>query len=437
MTAIRTLLTLAALYNLELRKLDVKTAYLNSELEEPVYMLPPKGFGRENPEKVWKLYKSLYGLPQSARNWYLKIRKDLVESGYEQSDQEPCIFSKIDSKTGKIVILGLFVDDIILLTSEKKYEREFLKILDNLYKYRDEGEIESYLNIEVDRDRTKKTIFIHQQRYVEMILKKYKMQDCKICDTPIEVNIKLSNEDCPKTEEEKAEMMNIDYLGALGSLMYLMVCTRPDIAYAVGFLSRFSHNPGIKHWKALKRVFRYLKGTSDLGIELGGKITDTTPILIGYADADFAGDLNDRRSTTGYVFAINNAGLLSWKSAIQKAISLSTVEAEIRALKDATKEAIALRCLLKDLGHIQNNPTTIHEDNQGTIFLAKNNTRSDRTKHLTVIHKFVNEKIEDKTIELKYVKSRENWADIFTKPIARPEFLRLRSLLGLRPRQRN
>ena len=137
------------------------------------------------------------------------------------------------------------------------------------------------------------------------------------------------------------------------------------------------------------------------------------------------------------MFAINDAGLLSWKSAIQKAISLSTVEAEIRALKDATKEVIALRCLLKDLGHVQNNPMTIHEDNQVTIFLAKNNTRSDRTKHLTVIHKFVNEKIEDKTIELKYVKSRENWADIFTKPIARPEFLRLRSLLGLRPRQRN
>ena len=187
------------------------------------------------------------------------------------------------------------------------------------------------------------------------------------CDTPLENNNTLSKADGPQTEAEKVANIELQkrYQELVGCLMYLMVSTRPDIAYAIGFLSRFTSNPGEKHWKALKRVLRYLNGTRDYGVHLGGKISGALPIIVGYADADFASDVSTRRSTTGYAFGmrgINNEfqSLTTWRSCLQNTISVSTVEAELKAAHEALKEAIAFRRLMEDLKFPQSEPTIIY-----------------------------------------------------------------------------
>ena len=216
------------------------------------------------------------------------------------------------------------------------------------------------------------------------------------CDTPLENNSKLSKNDGPQTEAKKMENVDLQkrYQELVGCLMYLMVSTRPDIAFAIGFLSRFTANPGQKHWKALKSVLRYLNGTREYGVHLGGKISNAMPIIVGYADADFASDVFTRRSTSGYAFGIKGIdekfqSLTSWRSCIQKNISVSTVEAELKAAHEALKEAIALRRLMEDLQFPQHEPTIIYEDNTGTIFLTKNQIRSNRTKHTDISYNFI------------------------------------------------
>jgi hypothetical protein len=222
-------------------------------------------------------------------------------------------------------------------------------------------------------------------------------------------------------------MKNIPYKEAIGSLMYLMIGTRPDIAAAVCKLSQFMQNPGLNHWSAIKRVFRYLQGTKDY--ELVYKPNKNISV-VGYSDADWANDLDDRKSISGYIFKVNG-NTVSWSCKKQKVVALSSTEAEYMAYSEAVKEAIWIRELLKDLNYEQLEPSVIFEDNQSTIKLAKNPVQHSRTKHIDTRHHFIRQMIEENQIAIEYCPTEEMIADLATKGLTKSKFNYLRDKLGI------
>jgi hypothetical protein len=224
-------------------------------------------------------------------------------------------------------------------------------------------------------------------------------------------------------------MKSIPYRAAVGRLLHISNITRPDIATAVGIVARFSANPGMAHWTAVKRILRYLKSSSKLGLTLGSP--QVNPTLVGYADADHAGNLDSRRSTSGYFFFFGSSPI-SWCSKGQAVVALSSTIAEYYALCEAIKETVWLRSLFADLGYPTSEPTLIYEDNQSTIEFCYNNRLTSRTKHVATREAFVHEHIIlHDTIRLQYLPSAEMIADTLTKPLPAPAFLKLRPAMGL------
>lgn len=253
------------------------------------------------------------------------------------------------------------------------------------------------------------------------------MSDCNAVNSPMEVGVQLSKQMSPRDESERVQMRNIPYRAAIGSLLFLSIVSRPDIAFAVAFLSRFSQDPGKSHWQAVKRVFRYLKGT------IGFKLTygRTTQMMEGYCDADFGGDVDERRSTSGYVFVLNG-GSISWKSKRQPTVSLSTAEAEYIAAVDCIQEGTWLKALFSEVSGDCDFKMTIFADNKSAIRLLKNdNLVSQRTKHIDIKCKFLKQKIEKGEVEITYINTKDNLGDIFTKPIPGTQLMKALLLLGI------
>jgi hypothetical protein len=232
----------------------------------------------------------------------------------------------------------------------------------------------------------------------------------------------------PKSDEQAEEMQRIPYQSAIGSLMYAMLGTRPDIAYAVGATSRYCSNPGPSHWVAVKRIFRYLKGTMNHELEYKGQGQ-----LIGYTDADWAGDIDDRRSTTGYTFIVGG-GSVTWNSRKQQTVALSTTEAEYMSLAEAAKEATWIRTFLFELGFgpVENVATRIYSDNQGCIALSKKPTYHSRTKHIDVRYHFIRDAIENGTFDVIHISTDDMVADVLTKGLSREKHCRFKEEMGLK-----
>ena len=265
-------------------------------------------------------------------------------------------------------------------------------------------------------------IWIGQPNFTKELLKKFQKAESKQVDTPSDPSMKLTK----KTESEE-EFDKVKYQSAVGSLLYLSTRSRPDIAFAVGNAARYCAQPTQLHWSAVKRILRYLKGTTHLGL----MYRPDNSTLVGYSDADWAGDTNDRKSTSGYVFMMSGSAI-SWRSKKQSSVALSTAEAEYIALSSATQEAMWLRQLLSSLKDFPlSEPTIIYEDNQSTICMAKNNQSHGRSKPVDIKFHFVREQVEQQTIKVTYCKSEEMNADIFTKGILNNQFKRLRTKLGM------
>jgi hypothetical protein len=319
------------------------------------------------------------------------------------------------------------VDDI-QVAGPKPMNDDLLEKLSTKYDIKDLGETKYILGMEVERDPANKTILIHQNGFVQNLLRKSFQSDCKPVKTPQDLSVNLSSEMCPTNAEERQYMKNVPYREIVGALQYLATKTRPDIACAVGVVSRFQANPGPKHWKAVQRIVKYLQGTARWGILLGG---DTIGELVGHSDADWGGDRDTRRSTTGYVFKLGNS-TISWKSKLQQTVALSSVEAEYQALSAASQESVWLRYHLSALDLHSNDPTTIFEDNQGTIELVKSTKHHDRTKHIDIKHHYIRELVKSNQIEIKYKRTSDMTADILTKGLGEIKFTKFRKDLGMR-----
>ncbi|UYV62645.1 hypothetical protein LAZ67_2001397 [Cordylochernes scorpioides] len=424
--SIRTILSLCASLDMEMIQLDVKSAFLNGDLEEELYMEQPQGY--ENPDfpnHVCSLQKSIYGLKQSPRMWNKKFHEFLIKFDLKPSISDSCVYTMKCKQA--YILLAIYVDDCLICSVNKQHLDDIVQYLNSNFEIKT-FTADYFLGLQIYRDRTTKMLFLHQTSYIERTREHYNLLDIKLQSVPSDPYSKLTKEMCPKDDQEIEEMNKIPYRQTIGSLMYLMTGTRPDIAYAVSRVSQFMNNPGPSHWTAVKKIFGYLKATKNIGICFGG--SPCTSTLIGFSDADFAGDLDTRKSTTGYVFMLNN-GPISWCSQKQNCVSLSTTESEYIAASKATKEAIWLRHLLRELHQEQVKPTTIFCDNQSCIRLVHNPEYHKRTKHIDISYHFIRDHFQNHAIDLLYVCSNDQAADIFTKALPPERYRRLRSQLGL------
>ena len=254
------------------------------------------------------------------------------------------------------------------------------------------------------------------------------MSSCKPVDTPVSKSEVLSQNMCPRNLEEEKEMSNVPNSSAVGSLMYAMLCTRPDICFVVGLVSRYQSNPRREHWKDVKRILRYLKGTMDYHLCYQG----SSLCLVGYSDADRGGDLDQRKSTSGFAFLLNK-GAISWCNKKQTCIALSTVEAEFVACSAAVQEAIWLRRFFMNLGiQSSNNVVTVYCNNQAAIVFTKDPKFHSRTKHIDTRYNYIRDIITKREISVQYISTHHMVVDPLTKPIPRDVFLGHVNALGLR-----
>ncbi|RVX11466.1 Retrovirus-related Pol polyprotein from transposon TNT 1-94 [Vitis vinifera] len=353
MSTIRLVLGMVVAENLHLEQLDVKIAFLHGDLEEDLYMIQPEGFivqGQEN--LVCKLRKSLYGLKQAPRQWYKKFDNFMHRIGFKRCEADHCCYVK--SFDNSYIILLLYVDDMLIVGSDIEKINNLKKQLSKQFAMKDSGAGKQILGMRIIRDKANGTLKLSQSEYVKKVLSRFNMNEAKPVSTPL----------------------------AIGSLMYAMVCTRPDIAHVVGVVSRF--------------ISASLK-------------------LQCYVDADFAGDIDSRKSTTGFVFTLGGIAI-SWASNLQKIVTLSTTEAEYVVATEAGKEMIWLHGFLDELGKKQE-MGILHSDSQSAIFLAQNSAFHSKSKHIQTKYHFIRYLVEDKLVILEKICGSKNPTDMLTKGV--------------------
>ena len=334
---------------------------------------------------------------------------------------DPCLYS-LTEPGNEIFVVAVYVDDLILGGRSESKMSEIKRELSGKFKMKDLESLHYFLGVRVVQDPLIGQIWIGQQAYTEKILQRYKMMECKPVNTPVSSELKLV------PAETSSDIRNQQmYQAIVGSLLYLSTKTRPDISYAVSSVARFCAKPTNQHWVALKRILRYLKGTANYG--LAYLMSDQTELL-GYSDADWAGDTMDRKSTSGYVFIMAGAAI-SWRSCKQTCVALSTAEAEYIALSAAAQETLWLQQLTSDLFRSCIQPTTIFEDNQSTISLTKYQHTHGRTKHVDIKYHFICDLVESGRVKLCYCPTEEMVADMFTKGLSFQRFEKLRHLVGM------
>lgn len=426
-TTIRTMLTLVAHFNWELEQLDVKTAFLHGELDEKIFMDQPKGFeNKQKPNHVCFLKRSLYGLKQSPRQWYKRFDLFVQTIGFKRSEFDHCLYYQ-GSMNNNYVFLLLYVDDMLLIGPNLKLLNSIKTTLSNEFDMKDLGNAKRILGMEIKRDRSNSLLLVHQAPYIIKILKKFGVIECKLVSLPLGNHFVLSKEQSPANEEEEEYMKNVPYSNAIGSVIYLMVCTRPDLAFTVSTLSRYMSNPGPTHWEALKWLFKYLKGTCNVGLVY--KFSTEGVKLKGFTDANYAGDRDNRKSTSSYVFTLCES-CISWKSQLQHVVALSTTESEYIAATEAFKESMWFKGMLNELG-VLDNDVTIYSDSQSAIHLCKNPVFHERNKHIDVRLHFIRDMISQELVKLEKILSEYNPADMGTKVLPLAKFRSCLDLLNI------
>ncbi|KRX58463.1 Retrovirus-related Pol polyprotein from transposon TNT 1-94, partial [Trichinella sp. T9] len=418
-------LAIAADEDLEILQFDVKKAFLHGKIDELIFMEQPPCFN-DGSGRICKLHRALYGLKQAPRAWNKRLNYFLLTLNLQRAAADPCLYVSAPGAECRI-ILRLYVDDGLLRCLSLTVLKELVKKLDAEFEIT-VGDPSNFVGLEIYRDRSKRTIAIGQKNYIRRVLLKFNMESCKSVATPGDPSIKLSKDMAPSSDDERNQMQLIPYRAAVGSLIFLMNCTPPDISFEVSKVAQFAENPGISHWKAVKRIFRYIKGTEDLKLvycsnlkndKIGIPLMENQHQLIAFCDSDWAGDADSRRSTVGYIMTFCN-GPIAWSSRVQKTIALSTVEAEYMALTEGVKEVKWIRQLLMDLGRNQVTPTPLFSDNQGAAFSTKNPQHHRRTKHIDIRYHFIRTEQEQGVVSVEYIPSDKQPADMLTKALSGP-----------------
>src|ERR1043165_5730093 len=413
---IRLLLALAAQKGWQVHHLDVKSTFLHGELKEDVYVSQPDGFIKKGKENlVYKLKKALYGLKQAPRAWNIRLNSILKEIGFIRCPQEQAVYKRTSKQS--TIIIGVYVDDIIVTGSSIKDISSFKKEMQGKFEMSDLGPLTYYLGIEVSQTQGK--IQLKQSAYAKKVVKEARLEDCNPTKYAMESGRKL-------TKEDESEPVNeTEYRKLIGSLRYL-THTRPDITYAVGYVSRFMEKPKTTHMKAVKHLIRYIKSTLNYGIQYSkGKEAEIT----GYSDSSY-GDQDDGKGTTGTIFYYKDSPI-TWISQKQSTVALSSCESEFMAATSAACQAIWLQGVLSELTGEQPKKITLLVDNKSAIQLMKNPVFHGRSKHINTRYHFIRECIENEQIQVDHISGEMQKADILTKALPRIKFLEMRRLIGV------
>jgi hypothetical protein len=410
--SIRTLLCISALQDLELRQLDVKTAYLNGPLDEEIYMRAPTGFGLTSP--YWRLRKGLYGLRQAGRQWYLTLHDAYSDLGFKRCETDWSVYTR---RTPSAFTMSATSVDDILLASDSKTESDLAASqINDKFTTTDSGNAEWILGCRITRDRSKRLLMVDQSQFASSILRDFNMQDCNKVATPCP-KTRLTSDMCPKTDAEREEVAQepfSNYCAIVGKCMYLSTCTRPDIAFAVRELARFMSNYGKEHFRAAKHLLRYLQGTRSRGI-IYGDTTNTAITFRSFTDSDWA--MSDgRKSISGYLIECGG-GPISWSSKQQVVVALSSCEAEYISCTHSTRQIIWLRSLFKELGFPQIQSSILFCDNQGTVACTHDPHSHSRMKHIDIRAHFVRDCVNRRIIDVHHIPGVQNPADLLTKPL--------------------
>jgi len=414
--SIRMLLAFASHKEFILYQMDVKSAFLNGYIVEEVYVEQPPGFqDHKYPDYVFKLKKALYGLKQAPRAWYDRLSKFLLQNGFSIGKVDTTLFTK--TKGVDLIIVQIYVDDIIFGSTNVSLCEEFSKCMHSEFEMSMMGELNYFLGLQIKQ--TKEGIFINQAKYVKDLLKKFDFEGMKPLSTPMSSSIKID-------KDENGKAVDITkYRGMIGSLLYL-TASRPDIMYSVCLCARYQSNPKESHLNAVKRIFRYLSGTKNLGLWYP---KGTHIDLFSYTDADWAGCTIDRKSTSGTCHFLGFA-LVSWFSKKQNSVALSTAEAEYISAASCCAQVLWMKQTLLDLG-LSYDHVPIMCDNTSAINLSKNPVLHSRTKHIEIRHHFLRDHVQKGDITLEFISTNHQIADILTKPLALERFASLRRGLGL------
>lgn len=411
--SLRLIYALSVELDLQLRQLDVSTAFLNGTLDEEIYMEQPEMFVQEaTKQKVCKLHKAIYGLKQSGRQWFKCIDAVFKEFGLNQSKYDQCIYYV--NNENALMIVGLYVDDILIACNNKRFTEKFVKSLHSKFEIRNIGIPKHCVGLEVNVKPGE--VSISQSGYIKRLARKYGLEKCKPVKIPMPANTKLEKE--PSIAGENEKVNDKLYQELIGYLLYISLHSRPDISCAVNMLSQFSKYPCKQHYNAALQVLKYLNTTNNAVISYKKCGTPLT----GFCDANWAQDVNDRKSQSGFCFLLAN-GVISWQSKKQQVVATSSAEAEYVALSEAAKEASYLSYILNELGLSYSKPITINTDSQSAQQMAKFGSHHSRTKHIHYKYHFIKDTIENGIVELRYLPTTEMIADVFTKPVPRPKHI--------------
>ncbi|WVZ57628.1 hypothetical protein U9M48_007990 [Paspalum notatum var. saurae] len=409
MESVRLLLALAACEGWEVHHMDVKSAFLNADLVEEVYVSQPAGFIVEGAE-----HKALYGLHQAPRAWNAKLNDSLLSLGFQKSTGEHGVYVR-GTGSGRLIV-GVYVDDLVITgrSGINQFKADMMK----LFRMSDLGLLSYYLGLEVKQ--TEKGISIGQAAYAAKLLARSGMEGCSACTVPLEKKNKLTK------KNESPAVNATEYRSIVGGLRYL-VNTRPDLAYLVGFMSRFLEEPKEDHYAAVKHLLRYVAGTLDHGVFYG---RGGSRRLVGYSDSDHAGDHDDRRSTSGVLYSLGS-NPITWQSSKQKVVALSSCEAEYIAAAAGACQGVWLARLVKDLTGKEPGAPILKIDNKSAIDLSKNPIHHDQTKHIDTKFHYIRECVDEGKIVLEQISTQDQLADILTKPLGREKLRELCDRIGV------
>ncbi|CAL1358383.1 unnamed protein product [Linum trigynum] len=413
-TTIRVLLSLAAVNNWYLHQLDVNTAFLHGDLDEEVYMVLPPGLSTDpaDANKVCKLTKSLYGLKQASRQWFLKLTSTLISLGYTQSKSDHSLFIK--NKSASYTALLVYVDDIVLTGNDMSEINRVKEHLDKTFTIKDLGQLKYFLGMEIARSSA--GIHMNQRKYALELLEDQGMLASKPAKSPLDPGLQLSNTAGALLPEDEAT----SYRTLVGRLQYLCN-TRPDLQFAVNYLAQFVSSPRTPHQQAIPQVLRYIKAAPAQGILFSA---ESSLDLHAYTDADWAGCLDTRRSTSGYCVFLGKS-LVSWAAQKQQVVSRSSAEAEYRALADTTCELQWLSSMLTELHQTIQFPLQVHCDSKSAIHMASNPVQHKRTKHIELDCHLVRDQVQRGFLHVTYIPTAQQLADPFTKAVGVSTFQEL------------